>query len=291
MRTVLKWLGRGAMALVVLLVVALAVVYVESERLLRLTYDVPVTEFVIPDDSASILEGGRLARILGCYNGCHGSEAQGELFVDEFLFATIKSPDLTRVVATMSPGELKRVIRRGVRANGKSVLGMPAESFYHLTDEDLGSILAFLKSLPPSDGPEASVRLGPVGRAFLALDQFSLVAENIDPNAQRAGRGDAADPVQLGRYLVTTACTECHGPDLKGKSLPGLKTPSLAIARAYTLDHFRTLMAIGVTRGGLELDLMARMSRKRFSRLTETEVEAIHAFLLDEFGSVLEGAE
>ena len=59
MKTVLKWLGRGAPALVVLLVVALVVVYVESERLLRLTYDVPVSEFVIPNDSASMLEGGR----------------------------------------------------------------------------------------------------------------------------------------------------------------------------------------------------------------------------------------
>ena len=71
MKTVLKWLGRGALALVLLLVVALSVVYAVSERTLRRTFDVPVTEFVIPDDSASIAEGGRLARILGCYNGCH----------------------------------------------------------------------------------------------------------------------------------------------------------------------------------------------------------------------------
>jgi mono/diheme cytochrome c family protein len=283
MKTVLKWLGRGALVLAFVLVVALVVVYVESERLLRRTYAVPVTELVIPKDSASIVEGGRLARILGCYNGCHGSEVQGELFVDEFLFATIKSPDLTRVVATLSPGQLERVIRQGVRSNGESVLGMPAASFYYLTDEDLGSVLAFLKSLPPSDGPDTSVRLGPLGRAFLALDKFSLVAEDIDSKAPRPGRGDGTDPVQLGRYLVTTACTECHGQNLRGRALPGLKTPSLAIARAYTADHFRTLMAVGVTRDGRELDLMALMSRKRFSHFTETEVEAIHAFLLDEF--------
>jgi mono/diheme cytochrome c family protein len=283
MKTVLKWLGRGSLALVLLLVVALGVVYAVSERTLRRTFDVPVTEFAIPDDSASIAEGGRLARILGCYNGCHGSEAQGELFMDDFLFGTIKSPDLTRLVATLSPGELARVIRQGVRANGESVLVMPAASFYHLADEDLGSILAFLKSLPTSDGPETSVRLGPLGRTFLALGQFSPAVEDIDAEAPRLDAGDGSDPVQLGKYLAMTACTECHGPDLQGIDGPAFKTPSLAIAQAYTIDHFQTLMAMGVPIEGRALDLMALMSRKRFSHFTETEVEAIHAFLLDEF--------
>ncbi|MEE8488574.1 MAG: cytochrome c [Gemmatimonadota bacterium] len=285
MKTVLKWLGRAALALILLLVVALGVVYAVSERTLRRTFDVPVTEFaiLIPDDSASIAEGGRLARILGCYNGCHGSEVQGEVFMDDFLFGTIKSPDLTRLVATLSPGELARVIRLGVRVNGESVLVMPASSFYHLADEDLGSILAFLKSLPPSDGPDTSVRLGPLGRTFLALGQFSPVVEDIDTEAPRLDAGDGSDPVQLGRYLAMTSCTECHGPDLQGVDGPAFTTPGLAIARAYTIDHFQTLMATGVPIGGRQLDLMARMSRKRFSHFTETEVEAIHAFLLDEF--------
>ena len=74
-----------------------------------------------------------------------------------------------------------------------------------------------------------------------------------------------------------------RGPDLQGVDGPAFATPSLAITRAYTIDHFRTLMATGVPLGGRELDPMALMSRKRFSHFTETEVEAIHAFLLDEF--------
>jgi len=283
MKSVLKWLGRGALALVALLVFAFVVVYMVSESILRRTYDVPVSELSIPEDSASIVEGGRLARILGCYNGCHGSEVQGEVFVDDLLFATIKSPDLTRIIATSSPGEIERVIRQGIRSNGESVIAMPAASFYYLSDEDVKLVLAFLTSLPRSDGPETSVRLGPIGRLFLVLGKFNPIATDIDPKTPRPGRGDGTDPVQLGKYLTTIACTECHGPDLKGKTLPGLKTPSLAIARAYTSEHFRTLMAIGVTRDGRELDLMALVARKRFSHFTDTEVEAIHTFLLDEF--------
>lgn len=283
MKTVLGWLGRLVLAAIILLVLTLGIVYSVSGRELRKTYDVPVTEFTIPDDPVSIAEGERLARIRGCYNGCHGSEAQGQLFFDDFLLGTITSPDLTRLVATLSPGELERVIRRGVRTNGESVLVMPASSFYYLADEDLGSILAFLRSLPPGDGPETSVRLGPLGRALLTLGDFSTAVGDIDPEAPRPGPGDESDPVQLGRYLVMTSCTECHGLDLKGADGPPSFTPSLAIARAYTIDHFRTLMATGVPIGGRELNLMAVVARKRFSQFTATEVEAIHAFLLDEF--------
>ena len=283
MRTVLKRLGRFVFALVILLMVALLVVYAMSERTLRRIYDVPVTAFVIPNDSASIAEGARLARIRGCYNGCHGSEAQGEVFFEDRLFGSATTPDLTRTVSTLSPGELERVIRQGVRTNGESVLMMPSDMFSQLTDDDLGSILAFLRYLPLTDGPETSIRPGPLFRVFVVLGKLRPIAGEIDPEVPRPGPGDGSDLVQLGRYLTMTSCTECHGSDLLGVDEAGFVTPSLAIAQAYTIAHFRTLMATGVPVGGRQLDLMALMSRKRFSHFTETEVEAIHAFLLGEF--------
>ncbi len=283
MNTALKRLGRGVLALVILLMVALLIVYAMSERTLRRTYDTPVTEFVIPGDFASIAEGERLARIRGCFNGCHGPEAQGEVFFEDRLFGSATTPDLTRTVSTLSPGELERVIRRGVRTNGESVLMMPSDMFSQLTDDDLGSILAFLKFLPLSDGPETSMRPGPLFRLFVALGKIPPMAGEIDPAAPRPGPGDGSDLVRLGRYLAMTSCTECHGLDLQGVDRAGFITPSLSMAKAYTIDHFRTLMEVGEAIGGRQLDLMALVSRKRFSHFTPTEVEAIHMFLLDEF--------
>lgn len=291
MKTALKWLGRAAVAIIALFAVALAVVYIVSEQRLRKTHDVPVSGFVIPDDSASIAAGQRLAQIRGCYGGCHGSEAQGELFVDSFLFGSVKSPDLTRLVATLSPGELERVIRRGIRPNGEGVLVMPSSTFFRLSDEDLGAILAFLGSLPRTDGPETSVRLGPLARVFVALGEVRTEVDRIDPDAPRPGPGDGSDPVRLGRYLAMTTCMECHGPDLRGKAVAGFKTPSLAIAQAYGLDEFRRLMADGTSLSGRELDVMPTVSSNRFSLFTESEVEAIHTFLLDEFGTAAANSE
>lgn len=291
MKVALRWAGRGLLALVALLLVVLVVAYAVSSRILNRDYDAPIVELVIPTDSASIIEGERLARIRGCYNGCHGDEAEGELFIDNLLFGSFKAPDLTKAVATMSSAELEHSIRGGVRSDGKGVVIMPSSSFYFLTDDDLGSMLAFLGSLPRSDGPETAVRPGPLARVFLALGIFKPAASEVDRGAARPGPGDGSDPIRLGRYLAMTSCTECHGMDLAGVSQGGFETPSLAIAQAYSPGEFRRLLSEGIPIGVRELDLMATVAEKRFSLLTEAEVDAIHAFLLDEFGGAVESRD
>lgn len=280
MRTLVKWIGRGALALLVLLVVAAGVVYAVSERQINATYDVPLhAAGEIPADSALIAEGERLARSRGCYNGCHGEAAEGGLFIDEPLLGSVTAPDLTRVAHSLSDEELVRVIRHGVRADGRSVFIMPSAHFYHLTDRDLHAIIAFLRSLPPSGGPEASVRIGPLGRVLFAVGEFRPAAALIDHGAPRVDPGDGSDPIALGRYVATTACAECHGSAFEGSAGPPEATPNLRITSSYTPEEFHRLMRTGTPRDGRDLRLMDDMSRKRFSYLTDGEIEALYTFL------------
>lgn len=281
MKTALKWIGRGALALVALLVLAAVTVYAISERKLNATWDVPVVAVPIPTDSASIAEGERLARTRGCYDGCHGDAAEGGLFFDDPLLGTIKSPDLTRVVHSMSDEELVRVIRHGVRADGRSVVVMPSRDFYHLTDADLGAIIAFLRSLPRSDGPETSVRLGPLGRALFAVGEFRTAAAEIDHDALPVDPGDGSDPMALGEYLARTTCAECHGANFEGSEGPPEATPNLRIVSAYASEQFRTLMRTGEPRDGRDLRLMDDMVRKRYSLFTDAEIDALYVFLTE----------
>lgn len=282
MSTPVKWLGRIALAIVLLLVIAAGVVYALSERVMNRTYNdvVELDEgFTVPADSASIAAGERLARIHGCYDGCHGEHAEGNLFFDDFAFGTMKAPDLTRVVHTLSDAELERVIRHGVRADGSPVYVMPSEMFYNLADDDLGDILAFLRSLPRSDGPETSFRPGPMARALLGFEQFEPAAATLDHEAPRLPTGDDGDPMTRGRYLVMTSCTECHGMNLEGSEGPPEVTPSLRIAAAYSADEFRTLLRTGEPRDGRDLRLMDDMSQSRFTNLTDDEIDAVFAYL------------
>jgi hypothetical protein len=72
MRRILKWLGLGVGGLTVLALGAAAFIYLLSERMIRKTYDLPLSTIAFPTDSLLPTEGQRLATARGCYNGCHG---------------------------------------------------------------------------------------------------------------------------------------------------------------------------------------------------------------------------
>jgi hypothetical protein len=183
MKSILKWLGYSAALVVVMAGLAIAFVYLSTEPLIRKTYDQPLTTIFVPTDPSSIAEGQRLARIRGCFDSCHGEGVAGGLFDEVPWLTRLVAPNLTRVAASHSDAELERVIRHGVRKNGKSVWGMPSSMFYHLSDEDLGKIIAFLRSVPLSEGPAAEAWIGPLWRLDLMRDRYLPYAEEIERDA------------------------------------------------------------------------------------------------------------
>jgi len=275
---VLRIAGLAVLALVGLAGAAYAVVYVASQRVVSRTYDLPLLAFAATSDSTRIAEGARLSRISGC-TGCHGLENAGRVFIwDEPWVARLVAPDLTKVAREHSDAELERVIRRGVRRDGRSVWGMPSAMFYHLSDDDLAAIVSYIRSVPAQEGPRAEVRLRPMGRLGVLMGMFRPAVEEIDHAAPRFAP-DPADALSRGRYLALTACSECHGGDLQGSS-DGF-VPSLAIAGAFSPEAFVTLMREGVGLGGRELGMMGGVARSRFAHFTDDEVAALHAYLRD----------
>lgn len=279
MKTLLKWIRRMALALLVLVLLGVGVIYALSERSLRAVGDVAEDAVPLPTDSASLAEGERLARLRGCYDGCHGEGYAGGVFFEpggvlNHLFGRVVAPDLTRMAATLSDTEFERVVRHGIRPNGRNVAIMPSNMFQHLSDEDYARIVAHIRSSPPSEGPETSVRLGPIARWFMATGVFPSVAETVDNGKPHPAR-TPTEPAELGRYLALTVCVECHGDRLEGVDT----TPPLAVATGYTREQFGRLMATGVPAGGQELELMKEVAVRRFVHFTETEVDALYAFL------------
>ena len=257
--------------------IAHAVAYVLSERILRHTYDVPVVAISIPTDPASIAEGRRLATIRGCVGGCHGKQAEGVVMFDEPMIGRVVAPNLTAAVHKYSDAELVGAIRNGVRPGGRSMMIMPAEVFGLLTDEDLGRIIAFLRSIPAVDGPGPSVSLGPVGRIGVAIGKFKTVAQLT---AETVPPPDAkSDEAARGRYLARTTCAQCHGTDLRGASNPDFTSPSLQLVAAYSPEAFVQLMREGVALGGRNLRTMSPWARNLLSHLTDSEIAALYSYL------------
>ena len=186
------------------------------------------------------------------------------------------APDLGRAARNYSIAELDGLIRHGVRPNGTSMtLVMPSNMFYHLSDEDFGAILAFLRSQEPGDEQLPDSRIGPVMRLMLfyykQMMGTILDAQMIDHDMPRIASTDR------GHYLAQTVCTECHGNDLRG--LPAAGAPDLAVALAYPIEDFRKLMRTGEPTGERQLGVMAGVAVSRFVHFTDEEIDALHTYL------------
>jgi mono/diheme cytochrome c family protein len=274
MRRGLRWVGYGVGGIVALAAIAYGTIYVMSEQLLSRRYDLPAIAISIPTDSASRVEGERLAWLRGCH-GCHGEKLQGSLFFDEPRVARIVAPNLTRILPAYSDAELARVLIHGVKPDGRSVVAMPSMMFYHLSDRDLGAIIAHLRSAPAVDHDPGQREVRILGRLGLVTKQFIPEAATIDHSAPRLGNLHDTSHVAHGEYLARTICSECHGPALRGET----RTPALAQALGYSREEFGKLLRTGVPRDGRDLELMDDVARSRFVHFRDDEIDDVYAFL------------
>src|SRR5512138_773206 len=152
-RRILTWVGRAAAVVLGLALVGAGVVYGASERRLRTTYDTTVDAVPVPTDQASVARGEHLVRaVLDC-TLCHGDDLGGSVYSSSAAIGTVAGPNLTHgkggLAADYGDLDYVRAIRRGVRRDGRSLIVMPSEVFTHVSQEDLGAVLAYLRQLPP----------------------------------------------------------------------------------------------------------------------------------------------
>ena len=119
---------------------------------------------------------------------------------------------------------------------------MPAASFYHLSDADLGRLIAFLRRQPHEDGHDVATRIGPLGRLGLVTGRFATAPVAMDHGLPRLPPGADGDLTARGRYLAQVACSECHGQAFEG-GLDG-RAPPLAIAYAILADQSRVITGL-----------------------------------------------
>ena len=275
MKSFLKWLGIIAGSLLGIVILVAGYIFMASETVIARSYDVPLMSFHAPSDAASVSRGERIAKISGCSN-CHGEHLEGTVMFDEPNVARVNAPNLTTLAAQYSDADFERLLRRGVRPDGKSVWIMPSAMYSHLTDEDLGALIAWVRSKPLREGVGRERTMRTLGRVGIVTDKFKPAAVEVPADLKRSAP-DYSDPISHGRYLVMTACTECHGQKLEGNDY--LRAPNLLIAAAYSDTDFTRLMRTGRGLGDRDLGLMTGVAEARFSTFTDQEVQAIRAYL------------
>ncbi len=222
MKRVMKWLGIALGSLLVLIVIGLGVVYAISSRAMSKTYAITLAPLTIPADSVSITRGRHLATAVNQCLNCHGDNLAGKVFVDNPVMGRIYSANLTRgkggIGGAYSDLDYMRSIRHGIGRDGRPLLVMPADAFIHMSDADLASVIAYLKTIPAVDAVLPPKKVGPLARALYLATDFPLIpAESVphdQPPPPEVPRGVTRE---YGNYLATIGgCKSCHLPDLNG---------------------------------------------------------------------------
>jgi mono/diheme cytochrome c family protein len=273
-----QWALRIFGGLLLVFVAAVGTIFALSSRIINARHPFREHPLVVIADSATVAYGERLTRIR-CV-GCHGDSLKGKVFFDEPNVARLVAPNVPAKLATLTDAEFAGFLRSGVRKDGTSPFVMPPPGYYHISDYDLGALIAYIRSLPVATDtlPANTYRL--LGRLGLVLGQFKTSVAEFDTTMERVGDDPFWSTTRQGEYLARLICTECHGLRLTGDS--SAATPSLAGAVGYSPDEFLTLLRTGTPREATtRLELMAETARGSLTHLTDEEIAAIYQYIRD----------
>jgi len=288
MKKIFRWIGIALGSLVGLLLVVGVVLFLMGNARLNKSYDFPPSNIVIPTDAASIEYGKHRAEIL-C-QGCHGEDLSGvNNWFDGGPLGTIDSANLTAgeggVGVDFTTEDYVRAIRHGIDQAGKPIFMVAVPSTAHLSDEDLGAIIAYVKSVPPVDHTTYGQNFTPLAKILAAagvLGDLPVEVVSHDVHVTAPERGAS---VEYGEYLVNTNdCRVCHGPQLNGGTSPDPTakwiSPNLTPGGElgfWTEEQFVNTIRTGVTPSGHQLN--ENMPWQGYRLFSDDELKAIWLYL------------
>jgi mono/diheme cytochrome c family protein len=149
-----------------------------------------------------------------------GMEGAGGVQPEADLPGRIVAPNLTPDPDTgagnWTDDQLARAIREGIGHDGRALFPMmPYAHFRAMSDEDLASVIVYLRSLP-------AVR-HELPKTEIIFPVKYLIRSAPEPVTAPVADVPVSDPVQYGARLVNLAgCADCHTARVNGQSVPGM---------------------------------------------------------------------
>jgi len=288
MKKILKRIGIGILSIVILGIVLVSVVSTIRWNRDYENFDISVETIQIPSDESAVAYGQHIAVTRYC-GSCHGDDLSGGYLMNEPVLAVISAPNLTSGVggvgSTNTDEDWIRAIRHGVGHDKRGLIGMPSRIWNQMSDEDLGALIAYLKSIPPVDNELPQRKIGPAFRLMLTLGLApSSEASLIDHNASRPSTPQPGVTLEYGEYLAL-GCTACHGPtmnggtirDLNGELVTALNLTPGGELQGWSEEDFITALRTGETPNG---HVMSEIMPWRYvGQMTDEELQAIWLYL------------
>lgn len=136
------------------------------------------------------------------------------------IYSANLTPDRTNGIGRRSDAELARILRFGVRADGRAAV--PLMEFHDIADDDLEALLSFLRAQPPVSRAVPEHQLTTLGKAVMA---FAIEPKRPEATPPRTAPPAVAS-VARGEYLANNVshCVGCHTErDLRSGAYTGPK--------------------------------------------------------------------
>ena len=303
MRRVLRWL---AVLVLVSVVLALGALLTVGRPLLFGPKARAVTSRTFEPSEARLARGEYLVEgVAHCFQ-CHsphdmsnpalpildGMKGAGWPMDDTPGLGSVVAPNITpdpeTGIGNWTDDEIARAIREGVSRDGTALFPiMPYQSFRDMSDEDLASVVVYLRTIPPVKRRLERTSLGfPLSRI---VNTMPVPLEQSVPEPTAASRGE---------YLVEMAeCRTCHSAAVQGEPVPGLTfgggfmfkpvgmqtpiysvniTPDPSGIAHYDYTLFDQVLRTGRLPGR---QLSGIMPYAHLARLTEDDMRAIYDYI------------
>jgi len=288
-----KWLKRGALSLLALAGVAgatFAIAVKAGESKLQRRVEVPTHTLALPADATSLERGRYLFASRGC-GECHGADGAGREVINDGKGMRVKSPNISpgpgSVVTAYKVEDWERAIRHGIKPGGQPLFIMPSQDYNRLTDDDVASLVAYARQLPPASGTAALIELPPIVKALYGFGVIPDAAAIIDHKLAPATPVAAGVNAQHGAY-VANMCLGCHGANLSGGTIPGVPpdwppaanlTPGegSVMARYASAEQFTSMLRTGKRPDGSAVSPV--MPFASLAALNDTDVQALYLHL------------
>ena len=271
------------------------------------SYEVKKIDYTVTATPERIARGKKIALLL-CAD-CHKNNATGKLTGRPMTeapheFGTIFTANITQDkkygIGEWTDGEIIYLLRTGIKRDGKYAPPYMAK-LPHMADEDINSVIAFLRSDDPLVTASATPDY-PSDPSFLTKFLCMVAFKPFKMPEQKIEMPDTNNAVQFGKYLVfNLECFTCHSADYKtdnweepekskgylgGGNKPLNREGRVILTQNITPDKETGIggwtedrFVKAVKYGTMENERSLRFPMAPFIYLTDQEAKAIYAYL------------
>jgi mono/diheme cytochrome c family protein len=206
------------------------------------------------------------------------------------IVASNLTPDKETGAGTWTDDMFARAIREGIGHDGRALFPlMPYLNFRELSDEDVASLVVYLRSVPPvhHELPKTEIIFPVKYLIRSAPEPLTTSVPDINPDTE---------PQKYAAHMTRIAgCSDCHTPSERGEEVKGMAfaggapligpwghpasaniTPDDTGIKTYTEDTFVQVLRTGMVNGQALSPAMPSMTYKN---LDDRDLKAIFAFL------------